>query len=166
MNSSYNTTYSTAFSKHFDQFWVQSLIAGSSEAEVGVYVMFDDATQQITHQTGIIVSHREYTHEDYSNSIDSRLNIEVNRTLHLTLFVFDIELEEKSYDCFDYLQVNGNYTYGKTCDEKILPGELKTFVMSDGKFRISFHTDGSVQQKGFLIYFQLTGEQKLFPSFT
>ena len=156
---------STTFSIHYDQFWVQSLIAGSSEAEVGVYVMFDDATQQITHQTGIIVSHREYTHEDYSNSIDSRLNIEVNRTLHLTLFVFDVELEEKSYDCFDYLQVNGNYTYGKTCDENILPGELKTFVMPDGKFQISFHTDDSVQQKGFLIYFQLTGEQKLLPSF-
>ena len=157
MNSSYNTTYSTTFSIHNDQFWVQSLIAGSSEAEVGVYVMFDDATQQITHQSGIIVSHREYTHEDYPSSVDSMLNIEVNGTLSVTLFVFKIGLEDTYSTCYDYLQINGE-KYGRNCGKEISQGDFKTVFKSDGNFELSFYTNIADQREGFLIQYQLSGQ--------
>ena len=119
--------------------------------------MFDDATQQITHQSGIIVSHREYTHENYPSSVDSMLNIEVNGTLSVTLFVFKIGLEDTYSTCYDYLQINGE-KYGRNCGKEISQGDFKTVFKSDGNFELSFYTNIADQREGFLIQYQLSGQ--------
>ena len=91
--------------------WPSSIL-DISEAETGVYVMLPGKTQQITHQTGTIVSHREYPHKKYPNYVDSTLWIEIpaNEILLFTVTVTNFELESRSRwsgRCSDYLEING-----------------------------------------------------------
>ena len=66
--------------------WPSSIL-DISEAETGVYVMLPGKTQQITHQTGTIVSHREYPQKEYPSKMNSQLRIQVRGILFFSMDV-------------------------------------------------------------------------------
>ena len=128
-----------------------SVITDTSESEVGVYVMLDGKTQQITHQTGTIVSHRGYSHENYPNNVDSTLRLEIDGILLIRIAVTDFELESRlkqSGSCIDYLEIEGQ----KYCGVELASNT--TYESATGALNMKFHTDSQSRDKGFLFEYR------------
>ena len=102
--------------------------------------MLDGKTQQITHQTGTIVSHRGYSHEDYPHNVDGTLGIGIDGILLFTFTVNGFELESITGRfwslCNDYLKIKGQ-TY---CGTHLASNTRATFVSATGELSIMFHT--------------------------
>ena len=101
-------------------------------------------TQQITHQTGTIVSHRGYSHEEYPNYADSVLKIDTDGILILTVTVINFQLYLKKY-CYDYLEIKGH----KYCGTDLASNRRTTFVSATGVLRLKFYTSSVNQDEGF-----------------
>ena len=111
-------------------------------------------TQQITNQTGTIVSHREYSHENYPNRVDSTLEIEINGILLITVSIKDFELYLRR-SCYDFLQINGSKYCGKELSHK-----SRTFISRNGKLSLKFHTSSNNRDKGFVLDYHYFSEFK------
>ena len=115
--------------------------------------MLPGKTQQITHQTGTIVSHRWYPRRSYPNDVDSTLRIEVpHRILFLTVTVTDFELESRypQDGCYDFLKIKGH----KYCGSELASTGRTIYVPATGALSLDFHTDVSSQADGFLLEYQ------------
>ena len=130
-----------------------SVITDKSEAEVGVYVMLDGKTQQITHQSGTIVSHRGYSHKRYPRNVNSTLRIEVpHGILLLTVRLTALELESRHRQdgCYDFLKIKGQ-TY---CGSEIVSNWRMRYVSATESLSLEFHTDWTSPADGFLLEYK------------
>ena len=130
------------------------MVTDSSESEVGVYVMLDGKTQQITHQSGIIVSHRKkYYDKNYPNNVESTLIIEKDGILLFDISVIDFELQPGYYDwlsrwtCYDYLEIEGH----KYCGGQLTSARGHTYITSTGTLSMNFYTNRWTRDKGFTL---------------
>ena len=120
-------------------------------------MMFDDVNQQITSQEGMIVSHREYPHEDYPNSVDSTLRIEIDGMLLFqisVLPVFEFPHRYSDGNCFDYLNIGAS----EFCAEDLAAGYNKTFITLTGSVTIKFHANRRGRYIGFGLQYSYSSE--------
>ena len=139
----------TIITKHL--YFYTSVVTDTSESEAGVYVMLPGKTQQITHQTGTIVSHRGYPHKKYPNSVDSTLRIEIDGMLLFIVTVMDFQLYPESWDsCSDYLEVMEQ----RYCGTRLASYRRTAYVSSTSMLNLKFHTGHWYQDEGFLLEYQ------------
>ena len=138
--------------------WPSSIL-DTSEAEVGVYVMLNGKTKQITHQSGTIISHREFPHQkEYPIYMDSQLKIQVAGVLFFSMEVNQFNLEKRySRGCDDYLQINDNTGNRQYCGKEIRIGKSSR-VVPNGQISFLFKTDGRTQNSGFRFQFRYFGK--------
>ena len=124
--------------------------------------MLDGKTQQITHQTGTIISHRGYPQEYYPINMDSQLKIRVTGVLFLSLEVNQFNLEKRySTGCYDYLQITDNTGNRQYCGNEISIGKSSR-VVPNGQISFRFKTDSHTENFGFRLQFKYYGKIILY----
>ena len=113
--------------------------------------MLDGKTQQITHQTGTIVSHREYSHESNPHDVDSTLTMETpaDRMLLFRVTVTNFELKSRSWSvsCSDYFEIMGR----RYCGTDLASNRRITYVSATDALNLTLRTGGFSRDEGFLL---------------
>ena len=139
--------------------YYKSPITDTSEAEVGVYVMLDGKSQQITHQSGTIVSHRGYPRTNYAFCIAGELKFKVNGVLFLNMEFYRFDLQKRNDSGWDDLQITVD-----TGDRQYCGAELsgrnpsRNLISVNGVIALKFHTDHTQTSKGFRFKFKYFGK--------